>query len=43
MPGYDTVSDYAGVLSASYFFKMLFEKVKKVKFVIIIDESKLYE
>ena len=43
MAGYEDTRDYVGVIGVSYFLKALFEKVRKVKFVIVFDENKLSE
>lgn len=36
MAGYEDKRNYIGVLGVSYFLKAVFEKVKKVKFLIVI-------
>lgn len=43
MAGYKDKRNYIGVLGVSYFLKAVFERVRKVKFVIVIDEQKLME
>lgn len=43
MAGYKDKRNYVGVLGVSYFLKAVFERVRKVKFVIVIDEQKLME
>lgn len=40
MAGYEDTRNYVGVIGVSYFLKALFEKVRKVKFVIVFDENK---
>jgi hypothetical protein len=37
MAGYRDKRDYIGVLGVSYFLKAVFERVKRVKFLIVID------
>lgn len=39
--GYKDTRNYVGVLGVSYFLNCIFEKVRKVKFVITIEESAL--
>lgn len=41
MAGYRDKRDYIGVLGVSYFLKAVFEQVKEVKFLIVLDEHKL--
>jgi len=41
MAGYQDKRNYVGVYGVSYFLKSVFEKVKHVKFVIVIDEENL--
>ena len=43
MPGYGNTNGYVDKMCANYFFKVLFDRARKVKFVIVVDESKLYE
>lgn len=43
MAGYQDKRDYIGVLGVSYFLKAVFERVKEVKFLIVIDEQKLLD
>jgi hypothetical protein len=43
MAGYRDKRDYIGVLGVSYFLKAVFEKVTRVKFLIVISEDKLTE
>lgn len=43
MAGYEDTRDYIGVLGVSYFLKALFEKVRKVRFLIVIDEHRFIE
>ena len=43
MAGYRDKRDYIGVLGVSYFLKAVFEKVSRVKFLIVISEDKLTE
>lgn len=43
MAGYKDKRDYIGVLGVSYFLKAVFEKVKKVKFIIVLGEDILAE
>jgi len=40
MAGYEDTRNYVGVIGVSYFLKALFERVRKVKFVIVFDENK---
>ena len=40
MAGYSCTRNYVGVIGVSYFLHALFEKVRKVKFVIVFDELK---
>ena len=40
MAGYEDSRDYIGVIGVSYFLKTLFEKVRKVKFVIVFSEQR---
>lgn len=37
MAGYRDKRNYIGVLGVSYFLKAVFERVKRVKFLIVID------
>ena len=37
MAGYEDTRDYIGVIGVSYFLKALFEQVREVKFVIVMD------
>jgi hypothetical protein len=37
MAGYRDKRDYIGVLGVSYFLKAVFERVRRVKFLIVID------
>jgi len=37
--GYEDKRDYVGVIGVSYFLKEVFERVRKVKFVIVITEA----
>ncbi len=43
MAGYEDTRNYVGVIGVSYFLKALFDKVRKVKFVIVFDENKFTE
>ena len=43
MPGFGNTNGYVDKMCANYFFKLLFDRARKVKFVIVVDESKLYE
>lgn len=43
MAGYRDKRDYVGVLGVSYFLKAVFERVKRVKFIVVICEDKLTE
>ena len=43
MAGYEDSRDYIGVIGVSYFLKALFEKVRKVKFVIVFSEQRFTE
>ena len=43
MAGYEDSRDYVGVIGVSYFLKTLFEKVRKVKFVIVFSEQRFTE
>lgn len=43
MAGYEDTRNYVGVIGVSYFLKALFERVRKVKFVIVFDENKFSE
>lgn len=43
MAGYKDKRDYIGVLGVSYFLKAVFERVKRVKFLIVLGEDKLIE
>ena len=43
MPGFGNTNGYVDKMCANYFFKVLFDRARKVKFVIVVDESKLYE
>ena len=40
MAGYEDTRDYIGVMGESYFRKALFQRARKVKFVIVFDENK---
>ena len=40
MAGYGDTRDYVGVIGVSYFIKALFERVRKVKFIVVISEKK---
>ena len=40
MAGYEDTRDYIGVMGESYFRKALFQRARKVKFVIVFDEKK---
>ena len=40
LPGFENSGDYSGVIGVSYFLKALFEKVRKVKFVIVFSEQR---
>ena len=40
MTGYEDTRDYIGVMGESYFRKALFQRARKVKFVIVFDEKK---
>ncbi len=39
MAGYEDNRNYVGVIGVSYFLKEVFERVRKVKFVIVITEA----
>jgi hypothetical protein len=41
MAGYLDKRDYIGVLGVSYFLKAVFQKIKKIKFIIVINEPEL--
>ena len=41
MAGYKDKRDFIGVLGVSYFLKAVFEKVKNVKFLLVLGEDKL--
>jgi len=43
MAGYEDTRNYAGIVAVSYFLKAVFERVRKVKFVIVFDENKFRE
>ena len=43
MPGFEDSRDYIGTIGVSYFLNILFEKVRKVKFVIVFSESRFTE
>ena len=43
MAGYFDKRDFVGVIGVSYFLKALFEKVRKVKFLIVFDEHRFIE
>ena len=43
MAGFEDSRDFVGVIGVSYFLKALFEKVRKVKFVIVFSESRFIE
>lgn len=43
MAGYRDKRDYIGVLGVSYFLKAVFERVGRVKFLIVLSEDKLME
>ena len=40
MGGYEDTRDYIGVMGESYFREALFQRARKVKFVIVFDEKK---
>ena len=40
MAGYEDTRDYIGVVGKAYFSKALFQRARKVKFVIVFDENK---
>jgi hypothetical protein len=37
MAGYEDNRDYVGVVGISYFLKAVFERVRSVKFIIVLD------
>jgi len=41
MAGFHVRRDYKGVYGVSYFLKSVFEKVKKAKFILVLDENSL--
>jgi hypothetical protein len=41
MAGYKDKRNYIGVIGVSYFLKAVFERIKKVKFLIVIGEDRL--
>ena len=43
MAGFEDSRDFVGVIGVSYFVKALFEKVRRVKFVIVFSESRFIE
>ena len=43
MAGFEDSRDFVGVIGVSYFLKALFEKVRRVKFVIVFSESRFIE
>lgn len=43
MAGYKDKRDYIGVLGVSYFLKAVFEKIKKVKFIVVLGEDILIQ
>lgn len=43
MAGYRDKRDYIGVLGVSYFLKAVFERVRRVKFLVVLSEDKLME
>jgi hypothetical protein len=43
MAGFKDSRDYVGAIAVSYFLKSLFERVRKVKFVIVIPENYIDE
>ena len=43
LPGFEDSRDYIGTIGVSYFLKALFERVRKVKFVIVFSEQRFTE
>ncbi len=43
MAGFKPGFNYVGTIAVSYFLKSLFERVRKVKFVIVIPENYIDE
>ena len=43
MPGFEDSRNYIGTIGVSYFLKVLFERVRKVKFVIVFSEQRFTE
>ena len=42
MAGYEDTRDYIGGVGIAYFSKALFQRARKVKFLIVFDEYKLF-
>jgi GTP-binding protein EngB required for normal cell division len=43
MPGFKDSRDYIGVIGVSYFLKSIFERARKVKFLIVMTQTQLME
>jgi len=40
-PGYQDSRDYVGVIGVSYFLKSIFDRAKKIKFLVVMTQSSI--
>ena len=43
MAGFNDSRDYVGVIGVSYFMKNIFERARKVKFLIVLTQTQMME